>query len=985
MSICLPTVYQNYIHQSRYARFRDDVKRRESWSETVERYITFFKKKFPTQEIPWDDLYQAILNLEVVPSMRALMSAGPALEKDNIAGYNCSFLPIDSVKAFDEVMFILMCGTGVGFSVESRYVKKLPDVPEELHPTDTTIIFHDSKLGWAKGFREFLSLLWSGLIPKWDVSNLRPAGARLKTFGGRASGPEPLVDLMEFAIRIFKGAGGRKLTTLECHDLVCKVADIVVSGGVRRSALISLSDLNDDHLRHAKSGKWEMENGQRFLANNSAVYETKPPMSIFLDEFVALYKSRSGERGIFSRKASQIQAAKYERRSADVEYGTNPCVPDDVMVSTDVGMRSVASLINKPFNVIRNGITYPSKGFYKTGTKDVYKVKTLRGYEFRATDNHKILTDMGWVELADLNVGDTLIINNTRRKIPKHDVELFDKGWILGEVVGDGCFNPEKYKGLVRFWGKTAKDMANKAFHIVEKIPTTYHQPIKPTAPTFNKINNTYQVCSRKIDELCCGLIDQDKNILPNLEMQPLSVIAGFLRGLFDADSSISGDPKTSGISIQLAQSNEQRMLAIQRMLLQFGIVSTLYHRNSGGYQYRDNKQGGETLYYHQPGFRLDIGRDNIELFAKYIGYYEPEKQCRLEEAIAKRSRSPYQTKFETQIVSIDLDGHEDVYDCTVPNIDSFDANGIVVHNCSEIILQPNQFCNLTEAILRKDENISTLMRKVELATILGTLQSTLTNFRYISKKWKTTTESERLLGVSLTGICDNQFMSTPSDGLAKTLTQLRLHAVETNKKFAAILGIDPSAAITCVKPSGTVSQLVDSASGIHPRYSNYYIRRVRMDKKDPLADYMIAHGYKAEEDYYSKSNWVFSFPQKAPENGLTTKDFTAIKQLELWKIYQDHWCEHKPSITVHVGEEEWLEVGAWVYKNLDSISGIAFLPRDTGSYRQAPYEEITKEKYDELVNQTKPEIDWAGLIEETDNTIGAQELACNGSSCELP
>lgn len=628
MSICLPTVYQNYIHQSRYARFRDDVKRRESWSETVERYITFFKKKFPTQEIPWDDLYQAILNLEVVPSMRALMSAGPALEKDNIAGYNCSFLPIDSVKAFDEVMFILMCGTGVGFSVESRYVKKLPDVPEELHPTDTTIIFHDSKLGWAKGFREFLSLLWSGLIPKWDVSNLRPAGARLKTFGGRASGPEPLVDLMEFAIRIFKGAGGRKLTTLECHDLVCKVADIVVSGGVRRSALISLSDLNDDHLRHAKSGKWEMENGQRFLANNSAVYETKPPMSIFLDEFVALYKSRSGERGIFSRKASQIQAAKYERRSADVEYGTNPC---------------------------------------------------------------------------------------------------------------------------------------------------------------------------------------------------------------------------------------------------------------------------------------------------------------------------------------------------------------------SEIILQPNQFCNLTEAILRKDENIATLMRKVELATILGTLQSTLTNFRYISKKWKTTTESERLLGVSLTGICDNQFMSTPSDGLAKTLTQLRLHAVETNKKFAAILGIDPSAAITCVKPSGTVSQLVDSASGIHPRYSNYYIRRVRMDKKDPLADYMIAHGYKAEEDYYSKSNWVFSFPQKAPENGLTTKDFTAIKQLELWKIYQDHWCEHKPSITVHVGEEEWLEVGAWVYKNLDSISGIAFLPRDTGSYRQAPYEEITKEKYDELVNQTKPEIDWAGLIEETDNTIGAQELACNGSSCELP
>ena len=626
MSVLLPTIYQQYIHQSRYARYRDDLKRRETWEETVDRYLDFFKGRFPKKDIPWSELRDAILKLEVMPSMRCLMTAGPALEKDNVAGYNCSYMPIDSIKAFDELMYILMCGTGVGFSVESRYVNKLPEVPEELHDTDTTIIFHDSKIGWAKGYREFLSLLWSGQVPRWDVSKLRAAGARLKTFGGRASGPEPLVDLMEFTIRKFKQAAGRKLTTLECHDICCKVADIVVCGGVRRSALISLSDLNDDHLRQAKSGKWEMENGQRFLANNSAVYEQKPEMSIFLDEFVALYKSKSGERGIFSRKASQAQAAKYGRRDPDIEYGTNPC---------------------------------------------------------------------------------------------------------------------------------------------------------------------------------------------------------------------------------------------------------------------------------------------------------------------------------------------------------------------SEIILRPNQFCNLTEAVLRAMETIATMMKKVELATILGTLQSTLTDFKYLGKRWRTNTEEERLLGVSLTGICDNKFMSNPTPDLAKVLDQLREHCVATNKKYAKMLGIEPSAAITCVKPSGTVSQLVDAASGIHARYAKNYVRRVRSDKKDPLADFMVSHGYKAEEDYYSKSNWVFSFPQQAPENALTTVDFTAIKQLELWKMYQDNWCEHKPSITVHVGEDEWLDVGAWVYKNLDTISGIAFLPRDTGSYRQAPYEEITPEKCAEL-SQLNLNIDWTTLVEETDTTVGAQELACSSGVCEI-
>ena len=625
----LPTIYQDFIHISRYARYSDELKRRETWDETVGRYIDYFKKRTNNnKKVPWEEIRTAILNLEVMPSMRCLMTAGPALDKDQVAGYNCSYIAIDSPKSFDEIMYILMCGTGVGFSVESRYTSKLPEVPDELHDTDTTIIFKDSKIGWATGFREWISLLYSGKIAKWDVSKVRPAGARLKSFGGRASGPEPLVDLLKFTLNIFQKAHGRKLTTLECHDIVCKIADIVVCGGVRRSALISLSDLNDDHIRNAKAGNWWLADGQRALANNSAVYEQKPDMETFLTEWVALYKSKSGERGMFSRQASQAAAAKYGRRDPKMDYGTNPC---------------------------------------------------------------------------------------------------------------------------------------------------------------------------------------------------------------------------------------------------------------------------------------------------------------------------------------------------------------------SEIILRPYQFCNLSEVVVRSDDTLESLTRKARIATILGTLQSTLSDFRYINKKWKNNTEEERLLGVSLTGICDHEVLNGKNSAeLSGWLKTLRESCVKTNQEFAKVLGVPESAAVTCVKPSGTVSQLVDSASGIHPRYSKYYIRRVRADKKDPLADFMIKNGYQAEEDFYGKSNWVFSFPMKAPEGAMLTKDVSAIKQLELWQVYQDNWCEHKPSITVFVGEDEWLEVGTWVYKNMSTLSGVSFLPRDTGSYRQAPYEEIDETKYNELLATQNVSIDWTKFMEETDTTTSTKELACSAGVCEI-
>ena len=630
----LPTIYQQYIAMSRYARYRDDLGRRETWEEVVDRYIQYFKDYTNNnKKIPWDELRNGILNLEVMPSMRALMTAGKALEKDQVAGYNCSYLVIDNPKAFDEIMYILMCGTGVGFSVESRYTNKLPEIPDEIHETDTTIVFRDSKIGWATGYREFVSLLYSGKLPKYDTSKIRRAGERLKTFGGRASGPEPLIDLLEFTRKIFMKAKGRKLSTIECHDIVCKIADIVVVGGVRRSALISLSDLNDDHLRNAKSGQWWLSEGHRQLANNSAVYENKPDMDTFMREWFALYASKSGERGIFSRQASQAVAAKYGRRDENMDYGTNPC---------------------------------------------------------------------------------------------------------------------------------------------------------------------------------------------------------------------------------------------------------------------------------------------------------------------------------------------------------------------SEIILRPYQFCNLTEVVVRENDTAESLLRKVRLATILGTLQATQTNFRYINKRWKNNTEEEALLGVSLTGIMDNVLTSGQvyeqgvGNLLAPTLALLREEAVEVNKEFAKVLGINRAAAITCVKPSGTVSQLVDSASGIHPRYAHYYIRRVRQDKKDPLAEFMVSHGYVAEEDFYGNSRWVFSFPQKAPHDSITVKDVSAIQQLELWKVYQEHWCEHKPSITVYVGEDEWMDVGAWVYKNIEYLSGISFLPRDNGTYRQAPYEEITKEQYEELLKGQSLSIDWTEFHELTDNTESAKTLACVAGVCEI-
>jgi len=637
----LPTSYQSFIHLSRYSRWLEEKGRRETWSETVNRLVTFFKyhiqenieAKVPSST--WTMLEESILSLEVMPSMRALMSSGKALERENIAGYNCSYIPIDNPKAFDEVLYVLMNGTGVGFSVERQYVSGLPTIPNrEFEQTDDVISVADSKEGWARAFRDLISYLYTSRIPKVNVSKVRPAGSRLKTFGGRASGPQPLVNLFDFTIEKFRNAKGRKLTSMESHDIVCKTGDVVVVGGVRRSALISLSNLSDDRMRSAKTGEWSKLNPERSLANNSAVYTGRPDTGTFMKEWLSLYESKSGERGIFNRASAQEKARQNGRRDADVEFGTNPC---------------------------------------------------------------------------------------------------------------------------------------------------------------------------------------------------------------------------------------------------------------------------------------------------------------------------------------------------------------------SEIILRPNQFCNLTEVVVRAGDTVDTLKRKVKIATILGTIQATFTNFGYLRKRWQNNTEEERLLGVSLTGILDNYltlpWIESSRKKLIDNLNTLRSVAVQTNKEWSGKLGIPQSTAITCVKPSGTVSQLVDSASGIHARHNPFYVRTVRGDNKDPLTQFMIASGIPNEPDYLKPDHTtVFSFPMKAPNQAVCRNDISAINQLELWRVYAEHWCEHKPSVTISVREHEWINVGSWCWNNFDHLSGVAFLPHSDHTYKQAPYQDIKEGEYKKLSKKMPTDIDWQKLqeYEKEDNTKGSQELACTAGVCEL-
>lgn len=969
-----PKLYETYIAKSRYARYLDAAQRRENWGETVSRYVDFMKGHLEAKhgyKIPADleqDIHAAIVNHEVMPSMRALMTAGKALSRDNTSGYNCSYVPIDDVKAFDEAMYILLCGTGVGFSVERQYVSKLPEIPEHVYDSESVIVVADSKEGWAKALRQVLAMLYSGEAPRWDVSKVRPAGARLKTFGGRASGPEPLVELFKFVTRTFKAAAGRKLNSLECHDIMCKIGEVVVVGGVRRSAMISLSNLSDDRLRHAKAGAWWETQGQRALANNSACYTERPDVGVFMREWLSLYESKSGERGIFNREAAKNVVRKNGRRETEHEFGTNPCCfIGDTMIAVADGRNAVSiadlaaeskGLFSFPVYSAARSNTHNQigdTGKFKswktevknaiaksTGFKPVFLVTLSNGDSFESTDDHPLATQIGtYVEVKDS----------------------------LG-IPLEGFFSTKgKYRRI--------NSMTDAHAYQHRLIWEHANGPLKQ-GYEIDHVSNIGgdMLCNLQLLSLEDHLAKTaDERRGENNPIHRRDVIR--TRANQSAATQTDNNARWSGLS-------DQELIEIGRNALAAGVhLSAKVLREFDDrfpLSFSKNRFGGDFATY----------RSIVE---GHTQYEPPVLTDRIEV-----QPSPHEhLTTSVHVVSIEPRGVKEIFDLQVQDNHNFfiitkkfdekaeTSRGILVHN-SEIILRPYQFCNLTEIIVRDTDTLEDLKRKARIATIMGTFQSTLTHFPYLRKIWRDNTEAERLLGVSMTGVLDNPLLNNPDDPkLPGLLEELRAHTVEVNKALAEELGIPQSAAITAIKPSGTVSQLCDTASGLHTRHAKYYYRRVRADNKDPLTKFMAENGIPNEPDVTKPGHTtVFTFPKKAPEGALLREGLTAIQHLKLWLVFQRHYCEHKPSVTVSVTEKEWPEVGAFVWQHFDEMSGVSFLPFDGGTYRQAPYEECTEEEYLKMLATLPTDLDWDSITEIDDNVEGAQTLACTAGGCEI-
>lgn len=937
-------LYQEFIAKSRYCRYLPDEDRRENWDETVARYFDFFELHLArNHHYKLDlklrtELEQAVINLEVMPSMRCLMTAGKALERNNIAGYNCSYLAVDDPKAFDEAMMILLCGTGVGFSVERQDIAKLPIVPDKLKEGDCFVI-EDSKEGWAHGLRKIIKSLYLGKIPTWDVSKVRPAGTPLKTFGGRASGPEPLVELFNFIVKEFKEASGRRLNSIQCHDIMCKIGETVVVGGVRRSAMISLSNLSDMRMQGAKMGAWWEQHSYRALANNSIAYTERPDVGVFMKEWMALYESKSGERGIFNRMASENQVQSIGRREGGHAWGTNPCFSGNMKLLTSEGYKTFEELNDKQVEIVSFDGSISTGKVWCSGEKLTVDIKFLdETPNISCTPDHVfMLNDGSECQAQDLQGKRVMQFFEIKNEFHK-------ESFFAGFIQGDGStsrISSRHHKGIEIYIGKNDSDVGD---FLDMPIGINYSKKAREIAEKY----------------------ELSKNTLPTREL-PSKIVGDFLSGLFSANGSVI---KTSRIALKTTCEELSKQLVV--------ILKNEYDIDA---YITTNKTKENAFsngnYFCKESYDINIGRyKDILKFSKHISFIQKYKQESLKNLLIERS--PF-------VCSVTERYTEKVYDFTEPKNHWGVVEGIVVHNCSEIILRPQEFCNLSEVVVREHDTYVTLKRKIELATILGTFQSTLIHLPYLRKIWTKNTEEERLLGVSLTGIMDNKLMSTNNAELKKVLTELRATAVKTNKAFANKLNIPQSASITCVKPSGTVSQLCDSASGIHTRHSPYYIRRIRGDIKDPLTQFMIKAGVENEPCVMKPNNTiVFSFPKKAPKHGITRTEITAKEHLDIWLTYQKYFCEHKPSITVSVKEDEWPEVGAFVWKHFDEISGVSFLPEDGGSYKQAPYEEINKEQYDAMLKRSIKHIDWSEMVEIEDNVEGAQMLACSAGVCEI-
>lgn len=1004
------TLLSEFIYVRTYSRWVDEIGRRETWDETVARYIAFLKEERPF--VPADVLQAAhasIRSLETLPSMRALWSAGEAARRDNTTMYNCAFVPLDSIPAFAEVLYILMCGTGIGFSVEREFVNNLPVVAPLTGKTIPYTIA-DSTEGWADALKFVLTQSFLGNKVDLDYSGLRRRGAVLKTKGGRASGPEPLERLLNLCSELILSASGRQLRPIECHDIACAIGDIVHVGGFRRAALISFSDPDDEEMRHAKDWSRGSFPTIRYMANNTSFYAERPTEESFWTEWRALVASRSGERGFF-----RMPPAKRATRKGD--YRLNPCVSARTWVQTTEGPRQVSELIGKPFTAVVDGREYPSTdmGFWKTDTKPLYRLNTVEGYSLELTEDHQVCRVVqtaraqrcDWVPAKDLKPGDLIRLNNHRGVTVPHTIET-ERGWLLGSLLGDGTFNRRDGKsdqGQLRFWGEGAEAMAQAALARIQAIGLTARSDF---GVTHHKAANTWQVTCVALAEFAksYGVVPAAKTITPAMEREDDSFMAGLLSGLFDADGCVVGC-QDKGVSVRLSQSNLGTLEAVQRMLLRLGVVSSIYkNRREAGYRDLPDGKGGVGSYWCEAQHELSIASDNLFRFEDVVGFTDPEKVTRLDDLLSGYRRQPNRERFVARFAKglVTPIGEEDVYDCSIPGLNAFDANGLYVHNCGEIGLRftkstdpwtgeggSGSFCNLTAAVMRADDTRESMAEKIRVATWVGAIQATFTHFPYLRKGWAEICTEDRLLGVDITGQCDNPALS---DNI-ETMSYFNWVARHTAAEASRVLGINMPAAITCGKPSGNSSQLVDCASGFHPRYARYYLRRVRIDGKDPLTALLRDSGVPMHKENgmghlpdAEVPVWVVEFPVKSPDTAMVRDSETAVEMCERYLRVMQSWCGergHNQSATIYVRDHEWEELGKWVYAHFDEITGLSFLPYDGGSYTLAPYEEITAEQY-ARASAMMPEVDFSLLTayERDDRGNGATELACMGGSCEV-
>ena len=983
-----------FIFYRTYSRWIEEESRRETWIETVDRYIGFMKENLGDKlnSTEYGEIREGILNQEAMPSMRLLQFAGRATRATNVCAYNCSFIAPSRIQDFAEIMYISMCGTGVGFSVENQNVQQLPQIKKQTGEKLPSHLINDSKEGWADALALGLKTWFDGKDIEFDYYGLRPAGARLKTMGGKSSGPDPLHSLLDFARAKILKKQSRRLSSLDVHDVICKIGEIVVAGGVRRSALISLSDLDDTEMRDSKKGQFYVSEPQRSLANNSAVYTQKPAAEEFMEEWIALMKSGSGERGIFNRGG--LAKTLPERRLKVLkgyigELGTNPCVTDDTWVMTEKGAEQVKNLINAPFNAIVDGKTYPSSGFFKTGEKSVFEIKTARGFSFKATGNHKVLTvnyksrktqKNIWKSVDDLIPGDKIVLHN-HSGLSWNGKGSKEEGWLLGNnLLGDG--NIEKSgKANLDYWDENQIPMMEYAVNLVHNTVSGRNDLAGHVAKT-----GYARVGSASLGKLATAynLTHEQKAITEVIEKTSSNFYEGFLSGWFDADGSVQGK-QLKGTSIRLSSNSIQNLESAQRMLARLGIISSIYkNRRQGELRSLLDGKGGYKNYWCETNHELIITGENIATFKERIGFRDSLKESKLEKVLNNYARSLNQENFSTEVSEIIPIGQKNVYDCQVPNINAFDGNGAYLHNCGEIILQSRQFCNLSEVVCRADDTEESLTRKIRLAAILGTYQATLTHFPYLSKEWTENCEKERLLGVSLTGQWDSATVRKP-----EILSKLKEEAIRINKEYAKRFKINESTCITCVKPSGNLSQTVDCASGLHPRHSQYYIRRVRIAHTDALfkmlRDQKIPYHPEVGQSMDSATTFVIDFPVKSPKGAVLKNDLTALELLEHWKAVKVNYTEHNPSVTISVGDNEWIAVANWVYNNWEIIGGLSFLPRSNHVYQLAPYEEINEEQFNELSDKFLG-LDFSQIMayEKKDETDVKKELACMGGVCEI-